>query len=308
MGIPGRTATERIAALATRNHGVVTRGQLLAAGLSTKQIASRVRAGLLLVEYPGVYRVGHRAPSTPASYLAAVRASGPGALLADRAAAYNFEILRGDPPQPTVITRTERRLAGVGTRRSRGLDRADATSWRGIPTLSLARTLVDLAATMPVDDLARACHEAGVRYRTTPRHVDQVLHRRPNATGARKLREILGGEAKVSLSRLESRFLSLLRDAHLALPETNRPAGGQRVDCRWPNHRLTVELDGFRFHNSRYAWEQDHRRERRAYARGDQFRRYTYGDVFEHPAAMLTELSCLVPRIGTPDRTAARIG
>ena len=66
-----------------------------------------------------------------------------------------------------------------------------------------------------------------------------------------------------------------------------------------------MELDSFRFHNSRYSWEQDHRRERQAYARGDQFRRYTYGDVFEHPAAMLAELSCLVPEYRVPDRTAA---
>jgi hypothetical protein len=54
---------------------------------------------------------------------------------------------------------------------------------------------------------------------------------------------------------------------------------------------LTVELDGYRYHSSRHAWEQDRRREREAYARGDQFRRYTYGDVFEAPRPMLAELS-----------------
>ena len=67
-------------------------------------------------------------------------------------------------------------------------------------------------------------------------------------------------------------------------------AGGRRVDCRWPRHRLTVELDGYRFHNSRYSWEQDRRREREARARGDDFRRYTYGDVLENQAPMLAEL------------------
>ena len=77
------------------------------------------------------------------------------------------------------------------------------------------------------------------------------------------------------------------------------------MDCRWPDHRLTVELDGFRFHNSRHSWEQRSRREREAYARGDQFRRYTYGDVFEQPAAMLTELSCLLPLLAGKGRTAA---
>jgi very-short-patch-repair endonuclease len=75
---------------------------------------------------------------------------------------------------------------------------------------------------------------------------------------------------------------------------TNRLAGGRRVDCRWPEHRLTVELDGYRFHRSRYAWEQDRRREREAYARGDEFRRYTYGDVVEQPQLMLRELEELL--------------
>jgi very-short-patch-repair endonuclease len=79
------------------------------------------------------------------------------------------------------------------------------------------------------------------------------------------------------------------------LPDTNRPAGGRRVDCRWPQHRLTVELDSYRFHHSRHAWEQDRRREREARARGDEFRRYTYGDVLEDPRFMLDELCALLP-------------
>jgi very-short-patch-repair endonuclease len=89
---------------------------------------------------------------------------------------------------------------------------------------------------------------------------------------------------------LESRFLSRLEEAGLPLPLTNCPAGGHRVDCRWPEHRLTVELDGYRYHHSRHSWEQDRRREREAYARGDSFRRFTYADVFERPAQMLIEL------------------
>ena len=180
-------------------------------------------------------------------------------------------------------------------RRSRELDPRDATLWRGIPVTTVPRTLVDLAATMSVDDLARACHEAGIRHRTTPRHVEAVLARRPNSPGARKLRGILRGDVRVTLSPLERRFLVLLRAAGLPLPETNRPAGGRRVDCRWPGRRLTVELDSYRYHGSRHAWEQDRRREREGRARGDEFRRYTYGDVFEDPALMLAELRALLP-------------
>jgi very-short-patch-repair endonuclease len=124
--------------------------------------------------------------------------------------------------------------------------------------------------------------------------VEAVLARRPQTPGARKLRRVIHGDVRVSLSKLESRFLELLRDEGLPLPLTNRVAGGRRVDCRWPERRLTVELDGYRFHNSRHAWEQDRRREREARARGDEFRRYTYGDVMEDRRLMLAELRPLL--------------
>jgi hypothetical protein len=100
----------------------------------------------------------------------------------------------------------------------------------------------------------------------------------------------------VVLSHLERQFLQVLREQGFPVPVTNRVASRRRVDCRWPDHHLTVELDSYRFHNSRHAWEQDRRREREAYARGDQHRRYTYGDVFEHPGAMIAELAQLLPR------------
>src|SRR5829696_7885974 len=126
-----------------------------------------------------------------------------------------------------------------------------------------------------------------------PRRRSTPCSRGPSSPGAQKLRRVIHGDVHVILSKLEARFLELLRSAGLPLPVTNRPAGGRRVDCRWPEHRLTAELDGYRFHNSRHSWEQDRRREREARARGDEFRSYTYGDVFERPVLMLAELVSL---------------
>jgi very-short-patch-repair endonuclease len=159
---------------------------------------------------------------------------------------------------------------------------------------TVPRTLVDLAGTLSEASVARACHEAEVRYGTTPSQVEEVLARMPASPGGRTLRRILHGEVRVTLSKLESAFLERLVAADLPLPETNRPAGGRRVDCRWPGHRVTVELDSYRYHHSRRAWETDRRREREAYARGDEFRRYTYADVFEEPGHMLVELRALL--------------
>jgi very-short-patch-repair endonuclease len=285
-----------IATIASSQHGVVTRAQLLSAGLTTHEIRHRVECGALLREHWGVYRVGHRAPSVEARYLAAVLACGQDARLSGRAAAYVFGLLRGPVPTPEVTAPRQRCVPGVRVRRAQ-LERTDRVVHRGIPVTAVPRTLIDLAADLSLDALAEACHQAGVRYRTTPAHVSAALARRPpNIPGAAKLRRIVDGDARVTLSPLERRFLELLRDHRLPLPRTNRPAGAYHVDCRWPDRRVTVELDSYRFHHSRHAWEQDRRREREARARGDEFRRYTWGDVFEEPAPTIAELHRLLGR------------
>jgi very-short-patch-repair endonuclease len=290
----GRTVDEKLARIASARHGVVTRAELLDAGITRSEIAVRLQRGALLREHRGVYRVGHRAPSTEARYLAAVLAGGEGALLSGLAGAHLLGLVKGPAPAPEVITRTQRRIEGVRTHRSSSLNARDATTVDGIPVTTVPRTLVDIASVLSLDALARACHEAGVRYGTTPRQVESVLARRPTNPGAKKLRRIIHGDVRVTLSRLESRFLELLRGEGLPLPVTNRPAGGRRVDCRWPEQRLTVELDGYQFHNSRHSWEQDRLREREARARGDEFRRYSWGDVGEGPKFMLAELGALL--------------
>jgi Transcriptional regulator, AbiEi antitoxin len=280
MALRNRT----MARLASRSHGVVTRRRLLAVGFTTDEIRARLENGTLIRVHPGVYRVGHVAPSLEATYLAAVLACGDGALLSGRAAAYLWGLIKGPAPAPEVTAPTERRAA---TRRSARICREEAAKRRGVPITNVARTLIDIAGD---DDLARACHEAGVKHKTTPRHVKAALARQPNAPGAAHLRAILVGDIRVTLSKLEREFLTRLEAAGLPLPVTNRVASARRVDCRWPDHALTVELDSYTFHNSRHAWELDHRREREARQRGDDFRRFTYDDVFERWPEVEAEL------------------
>ena len=154
MRHPSRTVEQVLARIAAAQHGVVTRTQLLAADVSRAEIRGRLRSGVLLREHPGVYRVGHRAPSLHSSYMAAVFACGEGALLSGRAAGYLLGLLKGSPPKPEVTMPKQRRIAGIRTRRSRSLDgRRDAMTFHRIPVTTVPRTLVDLAAALTVDDL-----------------------------------------------------------------------------------------------------------------------------------------------------------
>ena len=296
MGTPDRTIEETLARLAATSHGVVTRGELLRAGVTDRELKRRVTKGALIRVHRGVFRVGHAAPSLEARYLAAVKACGPGALLAGRAGAHLLGLLKRPPSLPEVSCATERRIAGVLTHRERRRDRRDATHCRGVPVTSVPRTLVDLAAVLEAPDLARAFHEAVVKHRLKPEAVERVLARRHNWPGSRDLRRVIWGDEPVTLSRLESSFVAAVRRSGLPLPESNRRVDGRYVDCRWPAQRVTVELDGYRYHHTRYAWEEDRERERRARGRGDEFRRYTWTDVSERPAGMLHDLRALLDR------------
>jgi hypothetical protein len=280
------TAAPTIARIAGRQHGSLTRGQLLRAGLTNNQINARVANGMLIRVHRGVYRVGHTAPSVEANYMAAVLACGVGAVLAGRAAAHLLGLTKGKAPPAEVLVAAKRR----GARRGK-LDPSDRTRWHGIPVTTPARTLLDLAPHMTVEELALAAHNAGVRHHLTPRQVKEVLARRPNAPGASKFRPIFEGDAPAILSWMERRALAAVASSDLPKPAVNRRMAEGYVDLRWPG--LTVELQSYRFHHSRHAWERDHDRRRAARGRGDEFRTYTYEDVLEG-RAMVKELRALL--------------
>src|SRR3954467_3749693 len=105
--------------------GNVPRAQLLDAGVSGSAIDRRLIRGHLIPRHRGVYRVGHEAPSTEATYMAAVLAAGGGALLPGRAAAHLMRLLKGAAPPPEVLALTGRRIKGVRSR-----ERARSTAAR----------------------------------------------------------------------------------------------------------------------------------------------------------------------------------
>src|SRR3954451_12103950 len=130
------TAEQIIARLASGAHGVVSRDEVLAAGVTLAQLRSRLASGALIRVYPGVYRVGHRAPSVEAWYMAAVKACGEGAVLSGRAAGHLYGPIKGRPPTPEVTTETVRRIRGIQLRRSR---HRQATTFRAIPITTVPR-------------------------------------------------------------------------------------------------------------------------------------------------------------------------
>ena len=147
----GPPADVAIARVAARQHGNITRAQLLSLGLARNAITYRVRIGRLYRVHRGVYAVG-RPPRVPLERAAAaVLACGPGAALSDESAMclWGLERRWPDTPHVTVPGERDRRPAGICVHRRGGLTRTDVRTQLGIRATSLARTLLDCAARQP---------------------------------------------------------------------------------------------------------------------------------------------------------------
>jgi hypothetical protein len=152
------------------------------------------------------------------------------------------------------------------------LEADEVVTMEGIPVTTVARTLLDLAAVLPPDQLERAVNEAEVRRLLRPVQLQRLLERYPRRHGTPPLSAILDARAGITRSELEARFARLARSAGLSRPELNGvvQAGGRSLecDCVWRPQRLIVELDGRAFHATAAAFERDRARDRRLQVAG----------------------------------------
>ncbi len=151
-----------VARRAGRQHGVLSRAQLLDAGLSSRAIRSHMRAGLLHRVHRCVYAVGHDGLSDRGRALAAVLACGDGAALSHRSAAALWRIVPRWISPIDVTAAGNHHLHGVALHKSRTLLATDTTVRHGIAVTRPARTLLDLADLLDDVALERAVNEAQV--------------------------------------------------------------------------------------------------------------------------------------------------
>ncbi len=277
--------------------GVVARSQLLAAGLTRKAVEVRLESGRLVPLHRGVYAVGHARLRREGYWLAAVLAVGPGAVLSHREAA----ALHGVRPtsRPTIdVTTTRRgaRLKGVDVHGVRSLDSADITAVAGIPVTTVARTLVDLAAVVNAESLAKAFSEAERMQTLDLRAIHAARARTTGRTGqgprrlAAALQELEAQATTLTRSPLEVSFKTLIDRAGLPKPQTNMRLEGHEVDACWPDRRLVVELDGWHYHRTRRAFQRDRQRDQELMAAGYKVVRFTHHDVTGRPAHVVDTL------------------
>jgi very-short-patch-repair endonuclease len=282
---------EVIARLASSQHGIVARSELLVLGIGRRAIACRLALGRLRPVHPGVYAVGHDALAYPARVLAAVMSVAPAArresvaggdranrspiAAASHAAAAALFGLRDPPHGPIDVSVDAKRATRIGIAVHRAaLAAEEVTLVDGVPVTTIERTLLDLSAVTPAGPLRRLVKQAEFRGLTDFAAVAAILRRHPRRQGRRTLADIVERYADTGKTRseLEDRFLQFCARRGLPLPQTNvvLDVRGERVevDCAWPAARIVVELDGRVAHGRQSSFHDDRARDRALLAAG----------------------------------------
>ena len=232
-------------------------------------IARRVRNGRLVRIHRGVYAVPHTGEIPLATETGALLACGPGAALSHHSAATLWG-LRPGMARPVHVTIPGHRQgaspAGVVVHRSVTLTKADIRTHHGLPVTSPARTLLDVAATLPDRDVERLLDEALFARRLVTRaQVALVLKRSGNHPGRARLARLmdLHTDSTETESPPAEALYRLMRAAALPEPRLQVQMLEYRLDFYWPALALAVEVDAYGTHGSPARFEADRRRDAR---------------------------------------------
>jgi very-short-patch-repair endonuclease len=288
-----------VATLAESQHGVVTRAQARARGFSEDAIYWRLKTGRWECLYPGVYRLAGSERTHEQELLSACMAGGPTAVASHRSAARLLGLpVRSGQVEITILEARRARLNGVKVHRAARLDRVDRDRVDGIPVTSVARTLIDLSGA-----LGRAGLEAALDHALSQRLVPlSYLKSRLEALGTqgRQGAGLLAGLIAVRLDgprpamAFERRLQAALARAGLAAArehEVRLPNGRtRRIDFAFPEYKLAVEADSYRYHFDLDDWSEDRTRNNELVALGWRILPVTYRHLTRNPRAVTEQI------------------
>jgi hypothetical protein len=279
--VKDREATRAIRELAERQHGVLARWQLLEIGLGRRLNQDRAEAGILIPVFQGVFALGHGRVDRRGRWLAAVLASGSGAVLS-HASALSLWGMRGSRGDVEVLRRsggTHRRRPGIRLHQTRSLPDDHVTIEQGIPVTTAERSLLDMASRLDAKELERALVEGDKNGCLRWPKLQSLLRGWRGKKGIGRLRLVameVDPRAADAFSPMEIDFLALCREFGLPLPQVNVLVEGCLVDFYWPAQRVVVETDSYEHHSNRPAFEDDHERTVKLTAAGYEVHRATW--------------------------------
>ncbi|HEX5763702.1 MAG TPA: type IV toxin-antitoxin system AbiEi family antitoxin domain-containing protein [Solirubrobacterales bacterium] len=304
----GRAAGhDAVAALATRQHGVISRKQLRALGLTDAMIDHRLGSGLLQPLFRGVFAVGHRAITRHSLMAAAVLVCGRGAVVSHATAA---ELLGLWDRKAVAIDVTAPHSAGRGVQGIRWhggapLASSEVATRAAVPCTTVSRTLVDMAGQYGERTMRRLVEKAAFLRLLDPEEIDRVLARR-RRRGAPKLRRILvpwrtqAGRTARLRSPMEALVLAASLEAGVRPPQCNvkRHIEGRdfEFDFFWEKERVVVETDGEETHGTVVAFSEDRKRDQIFMANGYRSARIAWSHMEKEPDATLARIVRILAR------------
>jgi hypothetical protein len=292
MGRQERTPPDlTLAELARRQWGVVSLAQLQALGIGPRGAQHRAQGGRLRRVHRGVYAVGGAVLPREGRWLAAVMACGNNAVLSHLSAAVHWNLLQYDAPRPEVTAPASRhRVPGIRLHRSRSLDAQDTTDHQGIPTTTVHRTLLDIAAQVPERHLHRALALAEKLQLYDHRAIEDSIARANGHRGTKRLTKATAADPQWTRSELEIRMCKLARKHSLPQPISNHTLDaphhpGLEADFYFPPH-LVVETDGWDAHHTRHAFESDRAKDAALTAAGYTVMRFTWRQLRDDPSTV----------------------
>jgi hypothetical protein len=230
--------------------------------------------------------------------MAAVLACGDGAVLShrDAAALLGIRPTAARTIDVTIPTRNGRKRRGwIRLHRARIVEE-EVTVRSSIPATTLARTLLDLAAVIPVEATQRAIHEAERLRLFDLTAVEETLKRNCGRPGTGALKRALARYTEPPLTRneLERLFLRLCKKYGLPTPVVNTEVAGFEVDFRWADARLIVETDGREDHLTATAFEEDRARDAVLATLGYRVLRFSWRQVRYEPELVARSISSIL--------------
>lgn len=298
---------DHLAELIHDQHGVVSRQQLLDAGLGHGWVQHRVRCGQWRTLHPGVFVTYTGPVDFRGRTWAALLHAGPGAVASHRTAAHLQGLLDTEPDVLEVSTRGEHRTTkrpGLIVRRRLHLN---AMRQRGgsVPQSSVEDTVLDLVeASAGVDAvvgwLTRACQ----RRLTTPARIAAAAARRSRLRHRRLLSQVLDDVRQGVASALERRYARDVERAH-GLPRGMRNslhvvAGVNRYsDVCYRRWLTRVELESVAYHPADGS-HRDQARDNAATVTGEATLRYGWRAVAGFACSTANEVASVLRAKGWP--------
>ncbi len=160
-----------------------------------------------------------------------------------------------------------------------------------MPVTAVPQTLLDVAATEPLDTVRYMLAEADYHRLIDFGRINEILGRgKPGSATLRRALEIHNPDLARTRSPVEREFLALCEESGVPRPLVNVRVCGFRVDCYWPEHRLVVELDGGKGHGTERQVARDHGRDLKLRGARISVRRYARRQIRQQRKLVLADL------------------